>query len=372
MTQRDLDVQVALTDQGGGIGTVVWKVDGVTIALTPPPPRAATGGTAPQRRVVTQRIPLISERSNTVEVIAKNGRDTVESRPVALTLTLTRTPPTPGQTLYGITVGINNYRDTDLRLVYARPDAEQIAATLASAGKPPLFQHVDIIPVLDEQATVAGIGDAFARVASRIQRDDVFVFYLAGHGVTFENRYYFLPYNVRYHNPESARHGAVTQQHLEDWLRSIPARKKLVLIDTCQAGSVINPLVAMRNIGNKMAIDTLTRALTLDSAIDKTAIARLTHNTGQATLVASTKLEFAIEGYKGHGAFTYAVLKAFEAADTDKRFGNGDGLTTVWELARYVAEKVPEITMEKFRFEQVPQFSLLGDFPIGVVLQRKP
>src|SRR5690606_18437870 len=35
--RQKADVQVAITDQGGGIGKVVWQVDGVTIAVDTSP-----------------------------------------------------------------------------------------------------------------------------------------------------------------------------------------------------------------------------------------------------------------------------------------------------------------------------------------------
>jgi hypothetical protein len=48
---------------------------------------------------------------------------------------------------------------------------------------------------------------------------------------------------------------------------------------------------------------------------EKTAIARLTRATGRATIVASTDSQPALEGYKGHGMFTYVLLEAFHQAD---------------------------------------------------------
>ena len=32
--QREVDVQVQLTDQGGGLGKIVWSIDGVTLGVT--------------------------------------------------------------------------------------------------------------------------------------------------------------------------------------------------------------------------------------------------------------------------------------------------------------------------------------------------
>ena len=52
----------------------------------------------------------------------------------------------------------------------------------------------------------------------------------------------------------------------------------------------------------------------------------------------------------------------------DGQFGNRDGYTGLFELAAYVNDQVPSITMDAFNFEQIPQVHMVGtDFPIGVV-----
>jgi hypothetical protein len=59
-------------------------------------------------------------------------------------------------------------------------------------------------------------------------------------------------------------------------------------------------------------------------------------------------------------------LQALRHADSIS--GNRDGYTGLFELASYVNEQVPAITMQAFGFEQVPQVYLLGtDFPISLV-----
>ena len=88
VTQPAFDAQIALADQGGGLGTVVWKVGGITVAVVPPAARApgvAASTTSPTPFRLTQRLTL-SPGHNTVEVVAYNGRDEVASPPVTRTL----------------------------------------------------------------------------------------------------------------------------------------------------------------------------------------------------------------------------------------------------------------------------------------------
>ena len=95
----------------------------------------------------------------------------------------------------------------------------------------------------------------------------------------------------------------------------------------------------------------------------KTAINKLVRATGRATIVASSKDQVALEGYEGHGVFTYILLEALNG-DADS---NRDGRITISELATWIEERLPEVTYKKWGYEQIPQKSLLGmDFPIVI------
>jgi uncharacterized caspase-like protein len=254
--------------------------------------------------------------------------------------------------LHLLVVGIDRYRDHDLQLRYAVSDGKSIVDTLRSTAEP-LFRQIHVTKRFDDTVTLAGLETTFAEIVTAIMPQDVFVLYLAGHGVTRDGRYYFLPYDFRYANDAAIHQHAINQDHLQTWLARIQARKSLILIDTCESGSFTTSFVAMRGIA------------------EKTAIAKLTRATGRATIVASTDAQPALEGYKGHGVFTYSLLQGLR--DADVHFGNRDGYTGLFELASYVSDQVPALTMKVFRFEQIPQVHMVGtDFPIGVAQPTGP
>jgi hypothetical protein len=88
---------------------------------------------------------------------------------------------------------------------------------------------------------------------------------------------------------------------------------------------------------------------------------RLTRAMGRTVLSASTDDAPALEGYRGHGVFTYVVLDALGRADTDS-----NGFIEVTELAGYVDAHVPEISQKAFNYRQVPQMKLVGsNFPLA-------
>jgi hypothetical protein len=69
---------------------------------------------------------------------------------------------------------------------------------------------------------------------------------------------------------------------------------------------------------------------------------------------------------RSHGVFTYVLLQGLRHADAE--YGNRDGYAGLFELAAYVNDQVPTITMNAFNFEQIPQVHMVGtNFPIGVV-----
>jgi WD40 repeat protein len=369
--KKEIEVQANVVDQGGGVGKVVWQVNGTTVATDSyadvPISRKASGSSAQEDDVITlkQRFKMLPG-DNTIKLIAYNRKNVVASAPAVLTFTLKapttiaatgKTPEPPDAPvkaafaqlpkLHLLTVGINLYRDKSLRLRYAVQDGRAIIDTMRRVGKP-MFEEVVETTLFDQQVTLAGLSAAFGELKEKVAPQDVFIFYLAGHGVTLDGRYYFLPVDFRYTNEEAIRTHGINQNHFEEWLGGISARKSLVLIDTCESGSFSKTMLALRGIA------------------EKTAVAKLTRATGRATILAATDEQPAAEGYQGHGVFTYVILQGLKHADA--QFGNRDGYIDLFELAAYVNDQVPAITMNAFNFEQVPQVSLIGtDFPIGLV-----
>ena len=248
-------------------------------------------------------------------------------------------------------MGINKYRDKSLWLNYAVEDAKSLSQSIALAGKS-IFTEVCIYEVYDQQASISGIEQVFQQISQKAMSHDVFVLYLAGHGITLEGKYHFLPADFRYRNEDSIRQNGITQDHLQNWLSQISAQKSIVLLDTCNSGSFVQAQAASPQI--------ITRGLA-----EKTAIDKLTKATGRATIAASTETQVALEGYKGHGVFTYALLQALKEAD--QKNGNHDGVISTAEIASYIDNMVPDLTYKTWGYEQVPQVNLHGrEFPIGV------
>lgn len=322
--------RIRLENRGGGIGRVEWRVNGTTRAVR------ERGGDDPETLTLEEEL-LLDAAENTIEIIAYNAANKVASRPVAARVTWTGFLDNQTPRLHVLSVGVNDYFDSRLRLNHARQDAEAIAAALAT-GTGSVFESVSVRALVDAEVTRAGLQAAFAELSRSIRSFDVFVLFVAGHGVTQDGRYYYIPQDFRYTSAEAITEHGIRQEDWQSWLSGLPAGKSLLLFDTCESG-------------------TLTGDITVRSGLDRlSAVDRLTRATGRSVLSAATDTGPALEGYKGHGVFAYTLLEAMGAAD-----GNGNGLLEITELAGHVDARVPEISMANFGFRQIPQMRIVGE-----------
>ena len=117
----------------------------------------------------------------------------------------------------------------------------------------------------------------------------------------------------------------IGQDKLQDWFANrIKARRGLILLDTCESGA----LVASRPSG-------------VDAGNSEAALGRLNEATGRPVLTAAAADKAALEGYKGHGIFTYALLDALINGDT-----NNDGKIEVSELVAHTQTLAPKLSEE--------------------------
>ncbi len=336
-TAKDrMTIEASVHDQGGGVGKIVWTVNGVTVGID-----TRSGGKTGKEVSVRKSVRL-SPGENRIEITAYNADNLLASKPESVIVVSTAKPNSSKTRLFILSVGIDNYRDGRLRLAYAVADARSIATSFAEAGRG-VFDEVIVKTVTDAEATMANLDAAFARLAEEIGPEDAFMFFVAGHGVTTDGRYHFLPHDFRFAGENAFAEGAVDQQKWQDWFSQIAAQRSVLLFDTCESGSLTGSAAGLRSAQSIVAIEKMTKA------------------TGRTILAASTDSAPALEGVAGHGVFSYVLLGALGAADV-----NADAFVQVTELAGYVDRYVPEVSFDTFGVRQVPQMNLAGsDFTIG-------
>jgi len=135
--------------------------------------------------------------------------------------------------LYLVAVGVSKYQDASYKLDYAAKDAQDFVKFWQ--GKRDRFGAIHVLPLINPDAKRDKIIGAKTFLANADVDDEVIVFF-AGHGVLDDKEtYYFATQDMDFTHPASR---GLPYEEIEGLVDGIRARRKLVLIDTCQAGEV--------------------------------------------------------------------------------------------------------------------------------------
>ena len=256
---------IKLTNQGGGIGKIVVLVNGQELqgdARGPKPNADARETTLTVD--LSAAINLIPGQENVIEVIAYNAEGYLASRGCQRQITPGGNPDDRPPELYAIVCGVSHYADPQFNLQFAAKDAEDFASALNLAGQR-LFGadqvHLTLLTTTDPAGAMAPtkgtIRQAF-EAAQKAKPGDVLVVYLAGHGMTLgrgDDPLYLYPTRDATSLDGSAfadksvlAATAVNSDELREWLKLIPANKKVLVLDTCAAGAAAGKLSEKRDI----------------------------------------------------------------------------------------------------------------------------
>ena len=342
VSSDEATVKVKVADAGGGIGDVRVYLNGSAVVLDRTR-NLAVAAVQDQAQVFSYKVRLVSGK-NSVRAIAFNAGNSMQSTDALHEIEASIAARKPS--LYAVVVGIQEYVNPKLTLKYSVADANLFADTLkAKAGG--LFEKVEVTRLVTAKDTTnAAIAEALKTARAKVRPDDLFVFYVASHGTVDEGEYYLVTSNVGSTSTEKLKRDALSQNSLKELIANIPATKKLIVLDTCNAGK----------LGDTLQVALLTRGMNED-----TAFKILSRAVGSTILSAATSQQEALEGYQNHGLFTWVLVEGLNgAADLDK-----DGFIKTIELASYVDEKVPELAEKVFRHKQFPVVAPSGQaFPI--------
>ena len=338
--------EVALTlnisDSGGGVGDIRLYLNGSAVMLDNTRDIKVVSKSGGISRTYTLKL---SNGLNTIRAIAFNGDNTMQSSDATCQITasfLGQARPS----LYAVVVGINEYKNPKLQLKSAVADAELFARTLKTAASG-FFEKVSIKTLTTVEATTSESIINKLKGLRALNPDDLFVFYVASHGTVDDGEYYLIPSNVGSTRTEKLKTDAISQTVFKELIANIPATKKLIVLDTCNSGA----------LGDAIQTAMLTRGMSED-----TAMKILGRAVGSTILSAATSVQDAIEGYQGHGLFTYVLAEGLSGkADKGKT-----GYIKTTDLADYVDSEVPLLAEKVFKKAQYPSISINGQgFPIG-------
>lgn len=337
---------ITITDEGGGIGELSIRVNGVR--------QSSKAGTRTHHQGIHHtyelKLALPSSATSNVEILAPDAKGLVDSEVLSVQVTSTAKMNNQKPKLVGLAIGIEHYEEGSFKLNYAIDDINAFKKTLEETGQH-LYRNVKIKTLPD--ATYDEIVNAFEDIQKQVGKDDVFVLYLSGHGVTDNANYHFLAQDFIWDSPRALENKTIDSHRLNDFLASIQARKAVVFFDTCYAGSYkpeIDSLVALNLVkksgpSDKQAISRLIE--------ETTAVERLNQLSGRAFFYASTDQDVALEGYKDHSLYTALLLEGLRSAPSV------DQHISLSELRAFLNDTMPDVSEKLFNTRLHP----LADVP---------
>jgi WD40 repeat protein/uncharacterized caspase-like protein len=255
----------------------------------------------------------------------------------------------PGK-LFVLAVGVSHYKDATYDLQYAAKDAQDLGAVFLKA---PHFANVQLIPVLDREATRENFLAAREQLLQAEPGDEVLIF-IAGHGLLDDKLdYYFATTDVEFEHP-AAR--GLSFEDVEGLLDGVKARRKLLLMDTCNSGELdkgdvevaaltqasADPRVKARAVGTRGLKRKQSLGTSDLSALLADLFADTRRGSGAVAISSAGGAEFALESDEWkNGVFTFALLDSLRSGSADK---NKDGVVSASELREAVQTRVRELT----------------------------
>jgi WD40 repeat protein/uncharacterized caspase-like protein len=258
-------------------------------------------------------------------------------------------------TAYIIAVGVNEYENSQYNLKYAKADAQSFGDEMRRrqtqlAG----FERVEVIQLLDQDATKANILAAIKRLAGetgppslkagpldalkRAEPEDTVVIYFAGHGTAQAQRFYLIPHDLGYTGERTklTEQGlktmlahSISDIELETAVEGLDAGHLLLIIDACNSGQALEAEEKRRGPMNSKGL------------------AQLAYEKGMYILTAAQSFQAALEAAQlGHGYLTYALVEEglkTPVADTEPK----DGVVIAREWLNFATERVPQMQEEK-------------------------
>jgi uncharacterized caspase-like protein len=191
--------------------------------------------------------------------------------------------------------------------------------------------------------------------------DDEVVVFVSGHGLLNKDLdFYFATYDIDFSNPEKK---GISFDDMEHLLDSIPARKKLMMMDACHSGEVdkAEPTTFVaQNIQTSSNITfrgnikeynfkgvnntTAQSGTNLQSSFElmQELFAGLDKGTGTVVISAAAGKGYALESPKwNNGVFTYSIINGLKNKAADK---NKDHKISISELKDYSIKQVEQLT----------------------------
>jgi hypothetical protein len=275
------------------------------------------------KQEVTQTIPAVSISNNAAQPSPVIKSD-IDDPPAAI--------GKPKRNSYAIVIGIENYRQKLPKADYAVADAKTMTEYLTKVlGYP----EENVVTLLNEHATNVDMAKYFEQwLSNNVEKGGSVFIYYSGHGAPNPKTgdAYLVPYDG---DPSFIDKTGYSLNRMYDALGKLPAKEIIVALDSCFSGAGGRSVLAE---GARPLVMNLQKSVVLSKNMTIMAAA-------SGDQISSTYKE------KGHGLFTYFILKGIKNENVVRQ----DGSIAVSELFSYLKPQVERIARKQYNNEQSPQ-----------------
>ena len=233
---------------------------------------------------------------------------------------------------YAIVIGIERYRQQLPRADFATQDARTVAEYLTKAMG---YPEENVVTLLNDRAMKSDFEKYFEKwLGNNVEQGSTVFIYYSGHGAPNPKTgdAFLVPFDG---DPAFIAETGYSLKRMYDALGKLPAKEIVVALDSCFSGAGGRSVIAKGSrplIMNLQSNVVLSKNMTVLSA-----------SAGDQT--SSTYDE------KGHGLFTYFMLKGIKNEDVTRP----DGSLKIDDLYSYVKPQVERIARKQYNNEQSPQ-----------------
>ncbi|NOT50427.1 MAG: hypothetical protein HOP10_04020 [Chitinophagaceae bacterium] len=309
---------------------------------------------------------LVANEDNLVSVKTYTAGNTISSNEAKITIEKDSIRSVDKPNFYAVLIGTSQYKkqitnsetffDADISLTYPAIDAKAVSQTVERAAKKMYGDdHVfmftlttDSTDVLrPDKRTIKLILDSIGKKATA---NDILLLFLSGHGVVDDEdnagRFYYMTKDASSLMDEKQfSEVGISTETLMEWIspKNIPAQKRILILDACHSGQVINDLLGAHEV----------------KVMDK-----LSERSGLFILSASASKQSAFESDEyEHGYLTYSLLKVIKQQPDILDSGKNLNISRWFNAA---GRSVNAMAEEEGRSQKTQIFSVI-DFNIGEV-----
>lgn len=263
--------------------------------------------------------------------------------------------------LYGLVVGVSDYRGDNLDLKYAAHDADAMAAAVELSAKDYLGKenvHIRSLNTLKDSMSqdwpskkniIAALDD----IASKAKARDILFLYLSGHGEVDkedQGEFFYLTSDAGNGNIADSifrKKALISNFEMVEELQKIPALKQVLVVDACHSGSLVSSLS-----GTSPTMSS-AQVRSFENLKDRANIYILAGSAADAVSYESS--------IYGQGLLTYSMLMGMKGPAL-----RNNQFVDILQLFNFASAEVPELASEIGGIQK-PEIKIpaTGSFDIG-------